>query len=36
MRFFILFVAAYAGAAQHKASGQTVHKLYNVGIEFKI
>ena len=23
-------------AAKHKASGQTVHKLYNVGIEFKI
>lgn len=36
MKFFILFVAAYAGAAKHKASGQIVHKLYNVGFEFKI
>lgn len=36
MKFFILFVAAYAGAAKHKALGQIVHKLYNVGSEFKI
>ena len=36
MKFFILFVAAYAGPAKHKASGQAVHKLDNVGIEFKI
>lgn len=35
MKFFILFVAAYAGAAKHKASGQIV-QLYNVGFEFKI
>lgn len=36
MKFFILFVAAYASAAKYKASGQIVHKLYNVGVEFKI
>lgn len=36
MKFFILFVAAYAGAAKHKASGQIVHVLHNVGFEFKI
>lgn len=35
MKFFILFVAAYAGAAKHKASGQIVHVLYNVGFELK-
>ena len=36
MKFLILFVAVYAGAAKHEASGQAVHKLYNVGFEFKI
>lgn len=36
MKFFKLFVAAYASAAKYKASGQIVHKLYNVGFEFKI
>lgn len=35
MKFFFLFVAAYAGAAKHKASGQIVHKLYNVGLNVK-
>lgn len=27
MKFFILFVAAYAGAAKHKALGQIVQTL---------
>lgn len=36
MKFLILLVAAYAGAAKYQASGQIVHKLYNVEFEFKI
>lgn len=27
MKFFILFVAAYASAAKHKASGQIIQTL---------
>lgn len=30
MKFFILVVAAYAGAAKYQASRQVLHKLYNV------
>lgn len=29
-------IAAYAGEAKYQASGQVVHKLYNVEFEFKI
>lgn len=37
LKSFILVVAAYyRGAAKHKASGQSAHKLYNVGFEFQI
>lgn len=36
MNFFILLVAAYAGAAKYQASGQIVHKLYNVEFDFEV
>lgn len=35
MKFFILFVAAYAGAAKHKASGQIVQYFTMWGLNLK-